>query len=108
MDNPKIGTIDDAGNPQFPSQSLSGQALDMDDRTTLTGHIHMLTSTTFCIGDVFPVKGFDVQAAIDALKAEVAPQAAPVADAQSFAADTGKGAKKPTPQNPPMSDPAQG
>lgn len=93
MDNPKIGTIDANGNPQFPTQTLSGQLIDSDDRATLTGHIHMLSSTTFCIGDVFVPKGFDVQAAIDALKAEIAAPAS---------AEAVKSAKKPAPPDLPL------
>lgn len=70
--NPKIGTIDVNGNPQYPRETVFGQPIDAGERDQVIGHTVMLSATTFAILDMFVPRGSDAQAAIDALKAEIA------------------------------------
>ena len=86
--NPKIGIRNANGTiKSYPSQSLSGRPLSFTGgpKQTPPAIVHNLSATEFAIGDVTPPKGFDVQAAVDALRKPSAESAKPKSSTSSAA-----------------------
>ncbi len=72
--NAKIGTIQPDGSVVWPSETLAGAPFERGDFDKPPAIQHTLDAVGhFCIGDVWPPRGFDVNAALDALKAELTP-----------------------------------
>ena len=77
MTNPKIGKSTPEG-VVYPSETITGKPYaraELDPAPTI---VHEFADGYFAVGDMFPPAGFDVDAALAALRAEVAPAPPPV------------------------------
>jgi hypothetical protein len=72
MTNPKIGKLEEN---QYPSQLITGKPYQRSETDPPPTIVHDLGEGYVAIGDMFPPAGFDIEAALDVLKAELAPKA---------------------------------
>lgn len=71
--NPKIGIMHDNGTYTWPTETLAGASFAHGDFDPPPAMLHTLDAEgRFAVGDVWPPRGFDVQGALDKLKAELA------------------------------------
>lgn len=71
--NPKIGTYTSQGT-EYPTETITGKPFVQGDYDPPPAIVHGLLEGHFAIGDVFPPPGFDVNAEIAKLNAEIAPK----------------------------------
>lgn len=71
--NHKIGHYNDDGTLTYPSKTLAGADFERGEFDPPPAHLHNLGGKFFAIGDVWPPKGFDVNAELDKLRAELTP-----------------------------------
>lgn len=69
--NPKIGTFNGEGAITYPTETLAGAPYSRGQFDPAPAIMHGLPGGHFAVGDVFPPKGFDVEAALAALKKEL-------------------------------------
>lgn len=70
--NPKIGTINRDGTTTYPAETLAGAPFERGEYDPHPPIVHYLGADGhFCIGDVWPPRGFNVEEALQKLKAEV-------------------------------------
>lgn len=70
--NPKIGKYTPQGTV-YPSETITGKPFARAEREAPPAIVHELAEGYFAVGDVFPPRGFDVEAALSALRAELVP-----------------------------------
>lgn len=71
MQNPKIGKYTRQGT-EYPTETLSGKPYSRAETDPPPAIVHHLTDSAFAVGDVFAAPGFDVDAALAKLRAELA------------------------------------
>lgn len=89
MTNPKIGRYTPEGT-QYPSETITGKPYARSEYDPPPAIVHDFAEGYFAVGDVFPPRDFDVNAALAGLRAEIAPpplspsrkHANPLADTQ--------------------------
>lgn len=74
--NPKIGQHTPEGTV-YPSETITGKPYARGEIDPPPLVVHQLDDTHFAIGDPFAPVGFDVDAALAALRAELAPAVTP-------------------------------
>lgn len=71
MDNPKLGTINNDGSTTWPTVTLAGAPFEHGQYDPPPAIVHTLPGGYLAVGDVWPPRDFDVEAALATLKAEV-------------------------------------
>lgn len=74
--NPKIGTYAPEG-AVFPTQTISGKPFQRSEYDAMPPVIHDLLDGHFAVGEVFPPRDFDVEAALQELNAELGAKVKP-------------------------------
>ena len=72
MNNPKIGKLVPG---EYPTQMITGKSYARGESDPPPLIVHDLLDGYVAIGDMFPPRDFDVEAALTELKAELAPKA---------------------------------
>lgn len=72
MSNPKIGRFTPEGTV-YPCETITGKPYSRSEYDPPPAIVHEFGGGFFAVGDVFPPRAFDVEAALASLRAEVAP-----------------------------------
>lgn len=70
--NPKIGRYTPEG-AVYPSEMITGKPYSRSETDPAPTIVHDFAEGYFAIGDLFPPREFDVNAALAALRAEITP-----------------------------------
>lgn len=72
MNNPKLGRYTPEGTV-YPTETITGKPYARGEYDPPPAIVHNIGEHWFSVGDVFPPQDFDLDAALEALKAAVKP-----------------------------------